>query len=606
MFAVIAIVAILGISFVAFFILQSSYEQQLRSTIFEQQKERQIQYARSVAQNIGSDLHSLMLRLQTLEVTESMQDGNFVGFGADKLLQQTYNESLSIAKVDGIFLVSQDNKIVNYISSSIDTPSLIGYDLSSLPAYNEYLANGRIQTYSNAHITPEDDSLRIILFYPIYNQNTGQFLGTIRAPIIVHDFLSNYGNLQDLNSQYLVVLDRNATVIDTPIKTSIGKSFFSNGPQQGASQASNEHYQMVLSGKEDTAVFGYRDLGERINTGVPIVIDGKPEYFVFVVTPAASIYSQIDSLIAAQRIGFYFLQAGVAGGIAVSVYLLIRWSRALEKAVKDKTADLLEANEKLQKHDLMQREFVNVAAHELRTPVQPILAAASLLGIHPEINANEAKELTMVNKGDLSMIVRNAVRLERLSSDILDVSKIEGGSFRIYKQRFDLSKVLEEATEDASRHSKPNVEIQYESEGPIDVVADKQRILQVISNLINNAIRFTDSGNITVKNESVPEQVKVTVSDTGIGIDSEILPKLFTKFSSSTKSGSGTGLGLYISKTIIEAHGGQIWGSNNSNGGTTFGFAIPINASIDLNKIELSKQSENSLITKLAKEAFKS
>jgi signal transduction histidine kinase len=557
-----------------------------------------------------------MNKLHTLEVTRPIQDGDFTSARANSLLQETYDEAISITNIDGVSLNDENNKVVNYISSSVKKPEFIGYDLSNRPPFIEYLKNLPDPTFTHAFPSVIDGTLRVSLFYPVYNQDTGKYLGAIRASLIVHDFLSKYGNLDDSNSQYLMILDRNATVMTSAFKDNIGLNFFSEHVSQGSSQARYDHYRKVLSGESNAAVLNYRNAGERFNTGVPITIRGKPIYFAFVITPTASIYSEIDSLIASERTGFYLLQGAVAAAIAISLFFLIRWSGTLEKEVKNRTRELQEANEQLKMQSKTQTEFINIAAHELRTPVQPILGMAEILGAYPTKaeEEEEEEEEVRIKKKDLRMIGRNAARLERLSSDILDVSRIDSGSFRLSKMTFDINELIREAIGDAKRHSDiADVKIMSISINPsISIVADKQRIIQVVINLLNNAIRFTrPTGTITVKVE--PHQndsINVLVTDTGAGIGQDVLPKLFTKFSSSTRAGSGTGLGLYISKAIIEAHGGRIWGENNANGkGATFGFEIP-NALATKDRVEEIEEDDDgneysdSILTTLAKEAF--
>jgi signal transduction histidine kinase len=225
----------------------------------------------------------------------------------------------------------------------------------------------------------------------------------------------------------------------------------------------------------------------------------------------------------------------------------------------------------------MQKEFINIAAHELRTPIMPILGEAEYI----EHQFNDKQRKVIVENEQIALIIRNAKRLERLASDILDVSKIESQSLKLNKERFNLNSVLCDTIQDIrNRLTNDNgldnsVEVYYE---PKDIIveADKGRITQVVSNLLNNAVKFTEEGFISVGAERKGDQLVVSIRDTGQGIASEISPRLFSKFA--TKSETGTGLGLFISKSIVEAHGGKIWAENNSNGkGATFSFSIPIN-----------------------------
>jgi two-component system sensor histidine kinase VicK len=263
------------------------------------------------------------------------------------------------------------------------------------------------------------------------------------------------------------------------------------------------------------------------------------------------------------------------------------WTQSqLYEHVLEMVKELASANERLKIHNKMQQEFINIAAHELRTPIQPILGTIEIIKSRmSETTPRQEKDGAMAGatNEEIEMIFRNAMRLERLSNDILDVTRIESGSLSLNKETFDLNQKVRNVVADmqktyfAAEKEKLKIRVETSAE-PLMVTADKQRIFEVISNLMSNAIKFTEEGNITIsagtKEDDTPA---VTVKDTGSGIDSEIVPKLFEKFAS--KSGQGTGLGLYISKKIIEAHGGRIKGGNNPDGkGATFAFTLPLNA----------------------------
>ena len=241
--------------------------------------------------------------------------------------------------------------------------------------------------------------------------------------------------------------------------------------------------------------------------------------------------------------------------------------------------------EQLKTHGKMQDEFINIASHELRTPTQAVLTCSELLRRHPE----RREEM-------IQAIYRNAERLLRLTNDILDVTRIEGKTLKLNKEKFNVSDLLSKLIEDYKNNiekNNGNVRLSYSESNKeaFLVEADRERIIQVISNLLNNAVKFTEEKSNAVKfteekrgeiyvaaeeKEKADQEVVVTIKDTGVGIDSEILPRLFTKFA--TTSQTGTGLGLFICKSIIEAHGGKIWALNNANskGGATFAFSLPI------------------------------
>jgi two-component sensor histidine kinase len=229
-----------------------------------------------------------------------------------------------------------------------------------------------------------------------------------------------------------------------------------------------------------------------------------------------------------------------------------------------------ELYEKLKVHDKMQKEFINVAAHELRTPVQPILGLSEVL-LSKKGNIEDYFDL-------VSAINRNAKRLQHLTEDILDVTRIESHTLILHKEEVDVCEkilnVIDDTKDQINDPGKLRV-VFYQPKNPVYVSADKTRLYQVIANLLNNAIKFTKEGTISINVEDKENsQVTISVKDTGAGISPEIAPRLFTKFV--TTSDAGTGLGLYLSKSIVDAHGGKMWAQNNPGKvGATFGFTFP-------------------------------
>ncbi|HEX6645602.1 MAG TPA: HAMP domain-containing sensor histidine kinase [Nitrososphaeraceae archaeon] len=250
---------------------------------------------------------------------------------------------------------------------------------------------------------------------------------------------------------------------------------------------------------------------------------------------------------------------------------IVSTNKHLNRLVKERTRELEIANEQLKMQGKMQREFINTASHEMKTPIQAILSYSQLLQMYPE----RQNEITQA-------INRNSLRLQRLSNDILDVTKIESRSLKLNKEIFDLNVISNIIEDHKSIIAKENYNVKllfYPSKETLLVEADKERIVGVISNLLSNAIKFTKEGEIFVSTEMKEDNnnnyALVTVKDTGEGIDPEILPKIFSKFT--TKSFEGIGLGLYISKYIVESHGGKILAENNIDGkGATFSFTLPL------------------------------
>jgi signal transduction histidine kinase len=243
------------------------------------------------------------------------------------------------------------------------------------------------------------------------------------------------------------------------------------------------------------------------------------------------------------------------------------------------------ANIKLEGNEKAMKEFINIAAHELRTPIQPILGLSEML---PDARNDPQQHGKFVE-----IIVRNAHKLENLAEDILDVTRIESGRLQLSMEMIDLYELVDSVVHDFQKFlpadGKVIMNYQKLNDGRNDeedhgvshlaIVGDPARIAQVLSNLLRNALKFTNEGTISVrvgKNDSpCYSEAVVYISDSGQGIDPEVMYKLFEKFVS--KSVKGTGLGLFISKSIVEAHGGKIWGENNKDGnGATFTFTLPL------------------------------
>lgn len=236
--------------------------------------------------------------------------------------------------------------------------------------------------------------------------------------------------------------------------------------------------------------------------------------------------------------------------------------------------------EKMKEVELLEKDFVNIAAHELRNPIQPIIGFSELL--YSKIDNQEHRRL-------LDEVILNAKRLERLARLMLDVTRIENNSLVLTREVVDASRILKDIV-DSYNHKleEKNAEINNENTKliiiqkgikNINASIDRVRITQVFCNILDNAVSFSHEGKIhvilKVEKQNGQHFLIISVKDTGSGIDPEILSKLFTKFAS--KSDMGTGLGLFISKGIVEAHGGKIWAENNPDRGATFSFSLPIN-----------------------------
>jgi signal transduction histidine kinase len=589
--AIIFFISLIVISYGLFFYLQNNTESNIRNSLFEQQKQRQIGSALALSQHIGSDLDSIMARVQALANTVYLQQDNLSSNITKKLMERMYNQMNNITKVDRLFILDENN-----IARSSIVPKgeegFIGTNFS----YRDWVRdtkNTLMPIFSDGFVG-RDGKYRIAVTEPIINIKTGKYMGLVAALVPTIEFFAHYGNIYNIKSNFLIVFDKKGNYIATPRTQLLGKNYFGNQSQQIFHYNPLQYnlYSQLLRGHPGYAVYDF-GIGERLNTGYPVVVQGKPTYFVSAVTPTSVIYSQINDVIFTERIEMFSLLAGITAAIVVLIISLIKWSSNLNDEVKRRTRELNEsnkllelANEQLKVHDKMQKEFINVASHEIKTPTQAILGFSHLLQKHPE----KKDEI-------IQAISRNAVRLQSLTNDILDVTRIESQTLKLKKGQFNLNDLISNITEDFKNDIQKKgskIRLLYEpyNQQLIVVEADKGRITQVISNLLSNAVKFTKEGSISIsvtkkqsnrngKDNSQQQEAVVSIKDTGTGIDSEILPRLFTKFT--TNSDTGTGLGLFISKSIVEAHGGRIWAENNSNmmnngekRGATFSFSLPL------------------------------
>lgn len=494
-------------------------------------------------------------------------NGNLISKTSNKTIAANYNGIK--ANSSNLFL-SPKTSNTTYYSSIIDVNNQFPVLFISYPVIKSNVTLRNNNTQSNM------SNFEGIVFTTIDLSKLGEFLQKELSP----EFASNVG-----------LIDKNGVILYSKNRNVVGKNYLTSEFQDLIPPEIKNVYNNILASSL-TGGSGLRDISFNDNMTTiayqPITLDGEFLWSLYISTPH-SLASNVGYLINQQK-NFSTIVIIVVGSMAFGIAILIlSWNKRLEGAVKSRTTQLkttnesliesnsllASANKQLEIHDNMQKEFINVAAHELRTPIMPILGEAEL--IESDISDNESAR---ISREQISSIIRNAKRLDRLAADILDVTNIEGKSLKLNKTTFDINEILSQLVTEYSRQIEKDVaknkkiKISYE---PLRVMifADNYRITQVISNIINNAIKFTDQGIITIIGNADSAELTIKISDTGKGIDNEIINRLFDKFVS--RSEQGTGLGLFISKNIIEAHGGRIMGFNNENGiGATFVIVLPL------------------------------
>lgn len=512
--------------------------------------------------------------LATSNVLDNHQQNN-------KSIDQDFNNRtyFTILKdTNKLYISNLMNSINNVPRFSISLPILIN-DVSKNDGIN--------RTFSFNNTNNE--------FIPTINGFKKIFNGIIEASVRI-DKLEKLLELTMLSSEQneVTLLDRNEMVMFNAKKDLIGKNFFSDTVQSSILnplplkelENVNKFVKDALNGKS-----GIYNLNTTSQTSTfsarPISLEGD-QFMTLLINKPYNIDAEVIYFLNLQRNFSTITILIIVFVSSILGYFLFTWNKRLQTKVNNQTIklnqnikQLKEANKQLKVHDKLQKEFLNITAHELRTPIQSIMGYAEMIKSFPEKTS-----------AYLQPIERNAQRLYKLIQDILDITKIESGNLVLNKTQFDLQEKINNVLKDLKTAKKidginQDVQIIVHPSDSFKVFADKERIYQVISNLIRNATRFTSGNEAKIeiilskvkKDKEENEWISVKIRDNGTGIDPEILPRLFSKFTTKSEFG-GTGLGLYISKKIIEAHNGTIIGYNNNlNGkikGATFEFILPL------------------------------
>ena len=542
-----------------------------------------------ISQILANKLQTVGALLQTLAESPALESKTSLQRAA--LVINSRQQSSS--DLTDFYMWLDKNGKINWISNFNETTyqKYKGTDLSYRPYFT--IPKNTHTVYYSSLIESNDKVPRLYISYPIINTTEtaiGTTKGILTGVVVASIRLETLGNFlkNQLSSQFnstIGLLDRNGTILyATGAQQYVGETVFGDKFRSVLSSSLQPPESITIlndlikkpmqgnTGSEDILINAKMDT----IAYHPVAVNGK-NFLTLYIIAEHSLATDVTALINQQGY-FTTLIIAIIGAVAIIIaFLVFSWNKRLEIVVNTRTAELKTANdslalanERLKIHDKMQQEFINIASHEMKTPTQAILGYSKLIQRHPE-KREEMDEA----------IARNASRLQRLTNDILYVTRIESQSLKLNTERVNLNELISDIIEDnINQIEKTNkIGLLHEPQDQIiEVEADKNRLTQVISNLLSNAIKFTKEGTIRVIEEIKDSKALVSVKDTGQGIDSEIFPRLFLKFAA--KSETGTGLGLFISKSIVEAHGGKIWAKNNADydgkKGATFTFSIPL------------------------------
>jgi signal transduction histidine kinase len=564
------------------------------------------QEMRSNARIAVHDLSEILTNrlLTTTVLLQTLADGPAIQNNEYRMAQLVINDRQNHTSdlTDFYMWLDQNGKIV-WISNMNSTlyKKYKGFDLSYRPYFT--VPRDSHTPYYSSLIESNDKVPRLYISYPILSKpDSGLILNSTNkvndngtnANIfkgIVVAAVNRNTTTNILKSQLLPqfngtvkLLDNDGIILHASNRSLIGKNIFGTEFQSMISallpnSSKNLFNKLIVASLQPSNNGGIQDIYIQGKTHTiayePVTLEGR-HFLTLYVDVSHNLASSVATAITQQKNlnTIIILAIGIVAFLAA--FLVLNWNKKLEGTVNARTEDLRRANEQLKNKDEMQTEFINVAAHELRTPIQPILGLTNVL--RSEIKDKRQIEL-------LDVILRNVKRFQRLSQDILDVTMIESRSLKLNKHQIDLNDLIPNIVKDLQNQeqkSNNKVKLLYapeaekDKQNPIVVEADRERMTQVLWNLLNNAIKFTKEGTISISIQVKDGQVIVSVKDTGEGIDPKIRPRLFSKFA--TASSQGTGLGLYISKSVVEAHGGRMWVEDNNDRreGATFCFSLPI------------------------------
>lgn len=458
----------------------------------------------------------------------------------------------------------------------------IGTDLSDRRFYEMVFVTNA--PYATQSLTGLDDMVSFVVSVPIpRSQSDSSFDGVIAAyshtdfivsAILDQTALSEGEDVAVVTSDGMVLAYPDSSLVGVSVQDSAFMASFSPGTRDIAGKS----FELMLQGK--SGVFDYQDAtGQEFTMAYePVIIDGRYTWSVALIAPSSQLTTPFVAIFGEQQNFTLIATALVATISGVFIGFILFLNRRLfstvsqqDVKIRGQLTELQGAYERLKEQDVIKDEFINIAAHELRTPVLPIVLSAENLAD------------SMPDEENVKIIMRNANRITKLTNDILDVSRIESNTFKLQRQKTNIRRLAEEVVQDAQFKMPADQKVKLVLESSVipakeELFIDRSRINQVLVNLVDNAVNFTEEGTIKVAIDPVDDNyVRVSVVDGGKGIDPAVKEKLFGKFVSKSDRAKGTGLGLYLSKAIVEAHGGTIKGENNTGAkGATFSFTLPV------------------------------
>jgi len=520
------IIAVVGITIKIY----SIGEENIKTSILENQVEIQEIITTSISKNISSELELIIFELDILSKSIELQ--NDLGtVESSQLMAQTFNRINSISPTSQILAIDENFKVLSQVSQSHN--SLVGSTvkgLSELMGSEENIAVLGPQILSINTLLYDEPEIAVT--FPIIDEQTKSSVGLLLITFASSEFFERHGNIYDVESRFLMVMDENHILLIHPNMENVGKDFFGNEIQTDIEQNSllNSHISDILQGDLSTIIFTMDDdIGERINSGISVTVNGKNEFVFAVVTPTHSINKEVDETIFFTKIQTIFLL------LLVTSVLLIFLAKRSQSFKKEKLAVIGQLSSNI--------------AHDIRNPLGAI--------------KNSGVIIDKENKDDNEIISRELKRINisvrRISHQVEEVLNYVRTTPMILKSH-SINQTLQEAIDTLDIPQNISINI---PKNDIIIKFDHEKILIVFINIILNAIQSIGGKNgiITITTSETSSNITIEFENSGPNISSNDLKHIFdTLFTTKLE---GTGLGLSSCKNIVEQHNGEIYATSN-------------------------------------------
>lgn len=582
------VISIVLASYILFFTFQVTSEFAMLNEVFSISRDEQLVLTENLAR-IMSLKFNIVENILTDAATRNSNLGDVSTEGLITLIQQKLvANDLSEGQV---IIINSDNLIIDTntpalvsefnVGDTVEYPWVMEIQKVHTPIFSSSVTNGNEK---------EEDDIKLFFAQPLFDQN-GRYEG-IAALILSSTFLTDEYSYSDVSRG---VSDKEVAVVDDQLR------YVLTSDKEHRGQLYGDDIKQILGGSDPVSFLRdarnsaggdatfHTEEGEFVVSEFPIYSYGSQKYFLVIESNVSSFYAEVEPILFQSRIQMFSVLTATAI-LTVIIASFISRNINLDKQVRDKTKELVESNltidaqkkklektnEELKHLDALKTQFIGIASHELKNPIQPIILYAEMAK-YGDVDKDKAIEV----------ILAQAQKLRQLSIDILEVSRIDSNNLILNRTKVKIGDLLQELIAPYQVNMNHEISIVLDVDQNTEMNIDVVRISQVINNILQNAIKFTRAGRITIKKRTLTNHfsdatfqpmAEIVISDTGPGIPADLLPKLFGKFVTQDIDGlnkHGSGLGLYISKAIVEAHSGKISAFNNEGAGASFRISLP-------------------------------